>query len=112
MSKLNLLQEILETYQRHGWKLRSLLVTEELQSEANSQTTIKLPFVPLKISTVNALWFSRASGNREAWELRLLSASPYALFETFALNISDIEREQACEAMENRLRTQIAKFRV
>ena len=55
---------------------------------------------------VDALWFARAShagGGREAWELRLVAATPYALFETFEEDEAEEEREEVRREMEARL---------
>lgn len=114
MNKLDLLQEIVKTYQQHGWQLSSLLLTEDLQREVEQlrASRVFLPNVDIRNSAINAIWFSRPSGNRNAWEIRLISASPYALFETFAADGSVTERERVCRAMENRLEAQAVKFQV
>jgi hypothetical protein len=53
----------------------------------------------------DALWFSRPSHEgREAWELRLVAESPYALFETFAKDELEAAREEGRKEMENRMR--------
>jgi hypothetical protein len=51
------------------------------------------------------LWFSRPShAGREAWELRLVSETPYALFETFEPDEAEYERVELRREMEARLR--------
>lgn len=56
-------------------------------------------------ASVDGLWFSRASHNqREAWELRLLAESPFALFETFEHDETEEQREEMRREMEARLR--------
>jgi hypothetical protein len=61
-------------------------------------------------ATIDALWFSRAShAQREAWELRLVAENPYALFETFAVDESEEEREAVRREMEARMRDYLKK---
>ena len=56
-------------------------------------------------SEIDALWFARPShANREAWELRLVADTPYALFETFEPDETEEEREDLRREMEARLR--------
>jgi hypothetical protein len=51
------------------------------------------------------LWFSRPSHNdREAWELRLLAQTQYALFETFEADETEEERDDLRLEMEAQLR--------
>lgn len=59
----------------------------------------------LRAADFDALWFARPShGNREAWELRLISETPYALFEAFEADESEEDREAARLEMENLMR--------
>jgi hypothetical protein len=56
-------------------------------------------------SDFDALWFARDShAKREAWELRLISEQPYALFEAFEATDAEEDREEARREMENRMR--------
>lgn len=59
---------------------------------------------------IDALWFARPSHNeREAWELRLVAETPYALFETFEPDEPEEEREELRREMEARLRDYAAR---
>jgi hypothetical protein len=59
----------------------------------------------LRHSDFDALWFARLShAGREAWELRLVSEQPFALFEAFEADESEEDREEARLEMENRVR--------
>jgi hypothetical protein len=61
--------------------------------------------VSVKEASFDALWFSRPSHhNREAWELRLLSQTQYALFEAFEPDETEEEREDVKLEMEARMR--------
>ena len=55
-------------------------------------------------SDADAMWLSRPSaGGREAWELRLVSDPPYALFELFEAEEAEEDREDVRREMEARL---------
>ena len=105
MKKLDLYGELLTTYHRHGWQLRALLLTPETITELKRGEDDLLQSVMIKDSPVDALWFSRPSHEqREAWELRLLSETQYALFETFEADETEEQREEMRQEMEARLR--------
>ena len=99
--------EIIDAYNRHGWRLKRVLLQPELRRQLGQQTDSRILGldIPVKESEVNALWFARAShGNREAWELRLLAETPFALFETFEADETEEEREDVILEMEARMR--------
>ena len=99
--------EIVSHYERHGWKLRRVLFRPLTRAELQEQ-----PFAAAVMieSNFDALWFARPShGQREAWELRLLSEQPYALFEAFETDESEEDREDARREMENRMRDYAVK---
>ena len=104
MKTADLLTEITAIYRKHGWQLRSVLLRPETRVE------LQLPGdLPVKESTFDALWFSRPSHeNREAWELRLLAQTKYALFETFEADETEEERDDVKLEMEARLREYLA----
>jgi hypothetical protein len=61
--------------------------------------------VTVKEDSFDAMWFSRPShNNREAWELRLLAQTQYALFETFEADETEEQRDDLKREMEARLR--------
>lgn len=111
MNQLERFGEIIDTYLRHGWQLeRVLLRTETLRViEAMTATTsspnVLFDDASVRESTVDALWFKRTAQatGREAWELRLVSDSPYALFETFEADEAEEDREDVRREMESRL---------
>ncbi|MCM3901301.1 MAG: hypothetical protein ND866_06320 [Pyrinomonadaceae bacterium] len=103
MNQRDLIIEILATYQKHGWQLRRLLLLPETLGEVNKD---ELMFAGARVDNANvdALWFSRPSfGNREAWELRLIAETPYALFETFEADGLEEAHEKARQEMEARM---------
>ena len=102
MKKSDLLQDVVATYEKHGWQLRQVLLTAETRKEIESESSVN---VEMKASTIDAVWFSRPSpNNREAWELRLLAETQYALFETFEADETEEQREDVKLEMEARLR--------
>lgn len=65
---------------------------------------IFLEQVRVREASVDALWFVRASHEgREAWELRLVAETPYALFELFEPDEAEEDREDVRREMEARL---------
>lgn len=105
MKTANLFLELVATYRKHGWELRSALLQPATLAEFHSQEAELLKKVPVKEAGFDALWFSRPShNNREAWELRLLAQTQYALFETFEADETEEEREDVKREMEARLR--------
>ena len=103
MNTLERVQEILETYQKYGWKIERLLIRPETR-ELVEQARVSFPGVRTENGSVDALWFSRASNNnRVAWELRLVAESNYALFETFEADEADEDREEVRREMEARM---------
>jgi hypothetical protein len=103
MKNADLFVELAATYRKHGWELRSALLQPATLAELQSQEILNK--VPVKEAAFDALWFSRPShNNREAWELRLLAQTQYALFETFEADETEEERDDVRLEMEARLR--------
>lgn len=105
MKTVNLFLELVATYRKHGWQLRSALMQPSTLKELHSEEAELLQNLPVKDAGFDALWFSRPShNNREAWELRLLAQTQYALFETFEAEETEDERDDVKREMEARLR--------
>ena len=97
--------ELVATYRKHGWELRGALMQSKTFAELHDQEAQLLSKLPVKDAAFDALWFSRPSHNsREAWELRLMAQTPYALFETFEADETEEERDDVRLEMEARLR--------
>ena len=104
MDYRDLIKEIVNTYQQHGWELRRVLLRPET-SAALASDSLSLAAVLVAEASVDGLWFSRPSHEqREAWELRLLAENPFALFETFEKDETEEQREEVRREMEARLR--------
>jgi hypothetical protein len=105
MDNAYLFDELVATYRKHGWELRGALLQPATLAEIQSL----LGELPVKEAEFDALWFSRPSHqNREAWELRLLAQTQYALFEAFEPDETEEERDEARLGMEARLRDYLA----
>ena len=108
MNYRDLIKEIVNTYQQHGWELRRVLLRAETSIELTAQLasdSFSLDGMKVEEAQVDGLWFSRASHEqREAWELRLLAENPFALFETFEVDETEEQREEVRREMEARLR--------
>jgi hypothetical protein len=78
------------------------------ESKAATAETGSFDGVEIRDADFDALWFARPSHEkREAWELRLISEQPYALFEAFEADESEEDREDARKEMENRMREHV-----
>jgi len=105
MRKAGLFMELAATYRKHGWQLRAALLQPATRAELESQQPQLLNDITVRDAEIDALWFSRPSHNqRDAWELRLLAQTPYALFETFEPEETEAERDEVRQEMEARLR--------
>jgi hypothetical protein len=113
MSHSDLIKEIVGTYQKHGWRLRRVLLRPETRAELDAELasgSLPLDGVKVEEGSVDGLWFSRPSHEgREAWELRLLAENPFALFETFEKDETEEQREEMRREMEARLRDYVNK---
>jgi len=108
MKNANLFMELVATYRKHGWELRRALLQPATLAELQSQEAQLLNRVEVKESPVDALWFSRPSSHdREAWELRLLAQTQFALFEAFEPDETEMQREEVRLEMEARLREHV-----
>src|ERR1044072_341678 len=102
MDRTSLAKEIIANYERHGWKVRRILVTPETRAEFTARNFTSATLLD---ADFDALWFARPShAQREAWELRMISEQSYALFEAFEADESEEDREEARLEMENKIR--------
>ncbi len=95
---------ILSLYQKHGWNLRRVLLCVKSKIKLSPDLITLFGETEIVESKVDAAWFSRpaATGN-EAWELRHLSETPYALVEVFDGEDEEEVREEARMEIEARL---------
>lgn len=101
---IDLAKQIVATYEKHGWKLRRVLIDSAKEPDGAGINETFPGSVNIS-GEIDALWFARPSqGGREAWELRLVAEQPYALFEAFEADESEEDRDEARREMENKMR--------
>jgi len=110
MNQIERLLEIVTTYRKHGWSLQRVLMTAETQADCAELKQNSFADANVEAAAIDALWFSRPSHEqREAWELRLVADTPYALFETFESDEPEEQREELRREMEARMREHMSK---
>jgi hypothetical protein len=103
MNKTHLITEIVTTYKKHGWELKRVLLTPDSNDELTGVIELLETDVEPELSSFDALWFTRPSHRgAEAWELRLLAETPYALFERIEQDELD-KREAILSDTEQRM---------
>jgi hypothetical protein len=94
------LEQILAQYDKHGWTLRRVLVSDP----GLGVTDGIFGGVEVRPSQLNGLWFSRSSRpGVTAWELRHLSATPYALVENIQEGTEKSEAELVLKRTETKM---------
>ena len=105
MDKIQQCTEIINTYSKYGWRLKRVLLCPETLATAPHISSELFRETEIKEATIDALWFARPSPpDREAWELRLVAATPYAIFEAFEADEAEVDREEVRLEIEARLR--------
>ena len=105
MIDLAAIADIFSLYKKHGWTLRRILVTPELEKALAATQNDLLQAVEKRRSDIDGAWFSRASdADRETWELRLLGPTPFALLDVIGKSASETEREEALTHIEEKMR--------
>lgn len=97
-------QAVIDQYAKHGWRLRRALVSRATADRLAPAMDFGDPEIGLEESENEALWFSRRSlPDCEAWELRRLKDSPFALVAVLEDSLDDAEREQLLLDTERRM---------
>lgn len=110
MNQIERLLEIVTTYRKHGWSLQRVLMTAETRNAGAELEQTLFADAKVEAAAIDALWFSRPSHEqREAWELRLVADTPYALFEIFESDESEEQRADLRLEMEARMREQVMR---
>ena len=105
MKRLDQFRETLATYRTYGWRLARVMMRPDALAALRAATGgADFEAVAAREFPVDAMWFVRpAAGGREAWELRLVGESPYALFELFEPDEAEEDREDVRREMEAKM---------
>jgi hypothetical protein len=91
---------VIEQYTKHGWVLRRVLFSTPLSVDVAELAGAASSYP----SKIDAFWFSRRSQpGSEAWELRRLSGSPFALVEVIDDGTAPDDFETVLQAVERRM---------
>jgi len=94
--------QIIAQYEKHGWKLRRALLSPEGRT-ALARLGDK---AEIHESDIDALWFSRQSQpDSEAWELRRLTGSPFALVAVISNDAESTESDETLAQVEDEMRS-------
>jgi len=95
---MKLVNDILSIYSKHGW-----LAVEAVLSKDSHVDATSFGGIPVRSGPFDAIWFERPSRKgKTALELRLLSETPYAIFE-LADSGSTEEMDGIKKAVEERM---------
>jgi hypothetical protein len=98
------IKSIIEQYEKHDWKLRRVMLSPSSVSALGANLAELQPGVEVIKSASEGLWFSRRTlPDREAWELRRLSGSPFALVAVIEDSLSKDDREDMLSSVESRM---------
>ncbi len=109
MGQLDQFRTTLTAYRKYGWQLARVLMTPGTLAELRTATGgEEFESFAAREFSLDAMWFVRPTeGGREAWELRLVSESPYALFELFEPDEAEEDREDVRREMEAKMRERV-----
>lgn len=94
-------EQILAQYAKHGWKLQRVLLSPAFPE---AEFAGVFDAVEITSSDLDGLWFARASRpGITAWELRHLSATPYALVENIPDGADPIDAEHTLRQAEMKM---------
>ncbi len=98
------IQEILKQYKKHGWNLSRVLLSAPTRKMLSASLEKLFGDAEIVSSEIDAAWFFRASvKGGEAWELRRLTETPFALFEMFDDEDDEEIREEIRQEMQTRM---------
>ena len=110
MAKSDLIIDIRSMYEKHAWQLKSILLRPQTRDELRDYIEGLQDKIKLREAAFDGMWFSRPSHTKgEAWELRLLAETPYALFQRFNADELKENRSQVLKEMEERMLNYVTK---
>lgn len=102
-------RDIIQTYAKHGWILRRVLLTTDVRTLLGEASGEVFGDVKICDGDIDAAWFSRPPGKGEiAWEIRHLSETPFALLEYVDEKARDFE-DKLCVVESRLMKTVAAK---
>lgn len=105
MTNPDSIRETIALYEKHGWSLRRVLLSQELSARLGADISDLFKGIRVIPSDLDAMWFSRRSRpNQEAWELRSLGSTPFALVEVVHDTAGDDEREEVLSRTEKKIK--------
>lgn len=106
MIDLEKINGIVFEYQKHGWILRRLLLSEDMEKGLGESFF----GVTVVRSEIPAAWFSRPpAAPPTTWEIRFLGDPPFALLES--VDESGPDLEDRLRVVEDKLQKAVAKKR-
>ncbi|HXG84491.1 MAG TPA: hypothetical protein VNI84_10730 [Pyrinomonadaceae bacterium] len=97
-------REVIRQYEKHGWILRRVLLSAATRERLGADEIV-FGDAPVTPAEIDAAWFARPSKDGgEAWELRRLSGSPFAIIEVFDQDDEDEVRDEALGEIEKRMK--------
>ncbi|MDI1242033.1 MAG: hypothetical protein PSX80_08955 [bacterium] len=104
MKELADIRPIIEQYAKHDWILRRLMLSSASTAALAPEIASLNVEVELAECGREGMWFSRRTmAGREAWELRRLSGSPFALVAVLEDSLSEEDRADVLTAVESRM---------
>ena len=101
MTKTELVNDILAVYSKHGWQ-----AVEAILLEDSNVAPATLGGIPVRRGPFDAVWFKRPSRKgMTALELRLLSKTPYAIFE-----LAETDSEEDVNRIKDEVEERMAEF--
>ncbi len=108
MSGSGSIREIVNTYLKHGWILRRVLLSEASKNALSASDSELFGNIEISPSEIDIAWFSRPpTGGETAWELRYLGDVAYALL--VYVDEGSPEFEARLAEVEGRMAEAIAK---
>jgi hypothetical protein len=95
MIDIDWINSVVSQYGKFGWRFERILLKEPSEAILSAFTD-----VPASIGSLDALWFSRESGDGRAWELRRLTGTPFALVRVVGPDTEDQELEDVLRTVE------------
>jgi hypothetical protein len=104
MTGEKVLAPLLIEYTRHGWEPRRILYAAETLPREMASILQEYPNVEIENARLDAVWFARRSRpGVEAWELRRIAGSPFALVELIEDGTDEAEVSKRLRYVEQRM---------